>query len=130
MPDVSGLVVPKCDPQNVGEHQMMIFLGAFSPPFVAKKRGDSPPLRQADDVGPAGGGVLAAEIVAYGVGEDVGLAGDGEAGGGVAADVLLATEDDGLSALQAVDAVHDGVEAAQLLELLGIDVEEVLLQGG
>ena len=78
---------------------------------------------QLDDVAPAGGGIRALVVVLDSVGKDVGAA------LAVGLGVLLGAEDNGLGAMQAVDAVDDLVEAAHLLELLGIDVEKVLLDG-
>ena len=53
-----------------------------------------------------------------GISEDVGTA------LAVGLCVLLGAENNGLGAMQAVDAVDDLVEAAHLLELIGIDVEK------
>ena len=60
-------------------------------------------------------------VVLDGISKDVGAA------LAVGLGVLLGAEDNGLGAMQAVDAVDDLVEAAHLLELLGIDVEELFL---
>ena len=59
-----------------------------------------------------------------GVGEDVGLAST------ILPRVLLTPEDDGLCAIDAVDAVYDGIQALHLLELLGVEVEKVQLARG
>ena len=83
----------------------------------------TPMLFQLDDVAPAGGGVRTFMVVLDGISEDVGTA------LAVGLGVLLGAENNGLGAMQAIDAVDDLVEAAHLLELLGIDVEKVLLDG-
>ena len=56
-----------------------------------------------------------------GIGKDVRLA------LAVLLGVLLRAEDDGLASMHTVDAVDHFVEPLHLLELLGSDVEEVLL---
>ena len=43
--------------------------------------------------------------------------------------ILLGTDDNGLGAVHAVNAVDDLIEAPHLLDLLGIDVEQILLDG-
>ena len=78
---------------------------------------------QVDDVGPPGGGILAPKVVLDGVGKDVGLA------LAVLLRILLTAEDDGLGAVDLVDAVDDGIQTFHLLEMLGIEVEEVELHG-
>lgn len=80
-------------------------------------------LFQNDDVAPAGGGVLAFVVLFHGVGEDIGLALPARLG------VLLGTNDDGLRAVAFVETVDHLIQSAQLLDLLGIHIEEVLLDG-
>ena len=80
-------------------------------------------LLELDNVTPAGGGVLALVVLFHGVGEDIGLALPARLG------VLLGADDDGLRAVAFVEAVDHLVEPAQLLNLLGIHIEEVLLDG-
>ena len=58
-----------------------------------------------------------------GVGEDVGFA------FAVFSGILLGANDYSLGAVKAVNTVDDLVEAAHLLDLLGVDVEQVLLDG-
>ncbi len=58
-----------------------------------------------------------------GVGEDIGLS------LAVATGVLLRTQNDGLGAIEPVDAVDDGIKAFHLLELLGVEVKQVQLDG-
>ena len=82
-------------------------------------------LFQLDDVWPASSGVLALEVVLNRVGKDV-----GSNTASVPTCVLLGSQHYGLATLQAVDAIYHSIEATHLLYLLGIKVEEVLLQGG
>lgn len=62
-------------------------------------------------------------VLFHGVGEDIGLAPAARLG------VLLGADDDGLRAVAFVETVDHLVESAQLLDLLGIHIEEVLLDG-
>ena len=80
-------------------------------------------LFQLNDIAPAGGGVLTLMVLLYGVGEDVGLTFTARLS------VLLGGDDDGLGAVDFVDAVDDSIKAFQLLYLLGIHIEQVLLDG-
>ena len=80
-------------------------------------------LFQFDDIAPPCGGVFAFVIVLDGVGEDVGLYVFA-----VLLGVLLGADDDGLGAVAFVDAVYHLVELPELLDVFGIEVEEILLQ--
>ena len=62
------------------------------------------------------------EVVLYGIGENIGFALT------VGAGVLLGADDDGLGAVAFVDAVYHLVELPELLDVFGIEVEEILLQ--
>ena len=57
-----------------------------------------------------------------GVGKDICLALT------IGAGILLAADDDGLGAVAFVDAVYHLVELPELLDVFGIEVEEILLQ--
>ena len=63
-------------------------------------------------------------VVLDGIGEDIGLSFT------VFLGVLLRTKNYRLTAMQAVDAVNNLIETFHFLELFGIDVEEILLDGG
>ena len=76
-----------------------------------------------DHIRPARSRIGAFEIVLDGIGEYIGLS------FAVFLAVLLRSDDDGLRAVHAVDAVNDLVEPTHLLDLLSIGVEEVLLDG-
>ena len=80
-------------------------------------------LFQADDVAPAGGGVLTLIIVLNGICEDFSLA------LAVGTGVLLGADDNGFGAITLVDAVDYFVKSFHLTDLLGGNVEEVLLDG-
>lgn len=58
-----------------------------------------------------------------GIGEDVGFA------FAIFSGILLGANDYCLGAIKTVDTVDDLVEAAHLLDLFGVDVEQVLLDG-
>lgn len=80
-------------------------------------------LFECDDVAPARGWIFASEVVLDGIGEGIGFSFS------VFLGVLLASEHDGFRAVDFVDVVDDGIEAAHLLELLSVGVEEILLYG-
>ena len=79
-------------------------------------------LFQFYDIAPPCGGVWGFEVVLDGIGEDVGFA------FAILLGVLLAADDDGLGAVAFVDAVYHLVELPELLDVFGIEVEEILLQ--
>ena len=80
-------------------------------------------LFQLNNVTPTGCGIFALKILFHGVREDIGTAFTAWFG------VLLGTDDDGFGAVELVDAIYDGIEAFQLLNLLGIHIKQVLLDG-
>ena len=80
-------------------------------------------LFQLNNVTPAGGGVLGFMVLLHGIGEYVGTTFT------PGLSVLLGGNDDGFGAMDFVDAVDGGIEALQLLYLLGIHIEQILLDG-
>ena len=74
-----------------------------------------------DYIRPARGRIGTLEIMLDGIGKDIGFA------LAILFCILLGTEDDGLASMQSVNPIYHLIETLHLLELFGIDVEEILL---
>ena len=80
-------------------------------------------LFQLNNIAPSCGRILGFEVVFDGIGEDF------SATFTVLLGVLLGADDDGFGAVEFVDAVDHIVKSLQLFDLIGSDIEEVLLDG-